>query len=143
MTIDSGNQNTPRRHPGILVVDDEPVIADLLRRCLQAGGFPAWSATHGHEAVKIVRENPKGIQILLLDVQMPECDGPATLAAIRELLPAVRCYFMSGNLGVYSERDLFDLGASGLFLKPFRCRDLLTMLGYHDRPSGRCPCGES
>ncbi|MFO0930866.1 MAG: response regulator [Gemmataceae bacterium] len=120
-------------HPGVLIVDDEPIIADLVRRCFQSAGYPAWSAIGGKEAVTVVRENPGRVGVLLLDVQMPELDGPATLAAIRELLPSVRCYFMSGDLGRYSEQDLFDLGARGLFLKPFRCQDLLTVFDLRER----------
>jgi len=61
---------------------------------------------------------------VLLDVRMPEMDGPQTLAALRSINPEVRCCFMSGHTGDYSAEQLLELGASHVFQKPFGLSEL-------------------
>jgi DNA-binding NarL/FixJ family response regulator len=58
-----------------------------------------------------------------MDVQMPESDGPATLAALREQDPQVRCCFMSGDLGDHTEDGLRRLGTGEVLHKPFSAAD--------------------
>jgi CheY-like chemotaxis protein len=58
-----------------------------------------------------------------MDVQMPGMDGPQTLAALRQISPAVLCCFMTGHPGRYSEGELPDRGAAFIG-KPFVMADL-------------------
>src|SRR6266436_1745072 len=82
---------------GILIVDDEPSVLGFLQRGLRLHGFTIWSANTGKEAVEIYRNHRESIAAVLMDVRMPDFDGPATLAAIRSIDPDVRCCFMSGG----------------------------------------------
>jgi DNA-binding response OmpR family regulator len=68
------------------------------------------------------------IDVVLLDVRMPDQDGPETLAALRELDPQVTCCFMSGDTGEYTEENLLDLGVVAVFQKPFRMSELARQL---------------
>jgi two-component system, OmpR family, response regulator len=105
--------------PLVLVVDDEKEVGIMLDLALRHWGFEVRLATSGAKAVELYREHHQGIALVLLDVQMPEMDGPATLAAIRAINPEVRCCFMSGHTGKYSARELLDLGATHVLPKPF------------------------
>jgi CheY-like chemotaxis protein len=106
--------------PGVLVVEDHPDVRQLLGLALPRFGLPVWLAEGGREAIRLYREHRREIGVVLLDVQMPDLDGPETLAALRGLDPAVRVVFMSGNLGPYAAEDLLALGAARILEKPFR-----------------------
>ena len=105
--------------PGILVVDDEDAVRQLLQISLQLHGFRVWTAADGVAAQQIFQTERAGIAAVLLDVRMPGLDGPATLRALEEIDPEVRVAFMSGNLGNYTEADLLALGARAVIAKPF------------------------
>jgi CheY-like chemotaxis protein len=57
----------------ILVVDDEPVIVDVLTRFLTREGYSVVTARNGREALEIVKRHQP--DLILLDVTMPEMDG--------------------------------------------------------------------
>jgi len=109
----------PLCNPGILVVDDESCIRDLLSRTLQHQGFEIWQANNGFDALDIYREHQGAIALVLLDVRMVGLDGPHTLRCLQHIDPNVRACFMSGDSGDYGEAQLLRLGALRVFWKPF------------------------
>lgn len=128
----SRGKNTPgspySERPGILVVDDEPTIRNLVQATLSRAGFQVHVAADGANALRIYRSRQRQIAVVLVDVRMPGQDGPEVLRELRRLNPQVRCCFMSGELGRYSEHELQELGAAVIFRKPFRLADLTTIL---------------
>jgi CheY-like chemotaxis protein len=82
-------------------------------------GFTVKSAASGQEGIRLYRECQQRRPVVLLDVQMPGMDGPATLAALQKFDPEVKCCFMSGGTGEYTPEELLELGADHLFHKPF------------------------
>jgi CheY-like chemotaxis protein len=113
---------------GILVVDDDPLIRALFATCLPGQGFRLWLAGSGAEAVEWYREHGSDCDVVLLDVRMPGLDGPHTLARLRQVDPTVRCCFMSGDPGDYTDEDLFALGALDIVAKPFSLSGLVRRL---------------
>jgi CheY-like chemotaxis protein len=75
-----------------LVVDDEELIRSFTKSALEPYGHRVLIAGDGEEAVRLVREQPGEIALVLLDVAMPEMDGVRALERIRELRPDVRLY---------------------------------------------------
>jgi CheY-like chemotaxis protein len=118
---------TPRIY-GLLVVDDEEFIRDVLDRAMKQQGFTVWLAACGQEAINLYRRHSQTIDLVLLDVRMPGKDGPQTLAALQEVNTQVRCCFMSGDLGSYDEWQLCKLGAARVIRKPFRLAEMAEML---------------
>jgi CheY-like chemotaxis protein len=113
---------------GVLVVDDDPEVRTLLDRVLGAQGFTVWLAANGYEALKAYQIHRDEIDLVLLDVRMPILDGPQTLAALLQLAPHLRCCFLTGDPGHYTEEELRDRGAMSILSKPFRVDDLATTL---------------
>jgi CheY-like chemotaxis protein len=109
----------------VLVVDDSNVIRQLATMALR--GFAGWEVTvaeSGAEALRLAAdESPEAI---LLDVVMPDMDGPATLAALRAR-PETRetpVIFVTASDG-QSDRESFErLGAAGVIRKPFEINRL-------------------
>ena len=114
--------------PGILVVDDDPLVRELLELCLELNGFQVWLASNGREAIDRYQQYRKNIDIVLLDVCMPVMNGPQTLAALRELDSGVQTCFMSASMGVYEAEELRKRGAGYVFVKPFKVDELVNIL---------------
>jgi len=112
----------------VLVVDDNQGVRTLLESFLRRLGFAVWSAASGQEAVTLYRERQQSRPVVLLDVQIPGMDGPATLAAFQMIDPEVKCCFMSGYTGRYSPEELLRLGAVHLFHKPFTDWDFMEQM---------------
>jgi two-component system, OmpR family, response regulator len=105
--------------PGVLVVDDSAAVRSVLETGLRRAGFSVWLAAHGLLAVELYRRHQDAIAVVLLDVAMPGLDGPQTLAALRQLCPAVRCCFITADPEPYTEEGLLRRGAERVFRKPF------------------------
>lgn len=118
----------PRDAPGVLIVDDDAMLRNLMSTVLQRRGFLVWTAASGAEALAAYRQHGDRIAVVLLDVRMPVQDGPQTLTKLRQLNPALRCCFMSGHIGEYTLDDLLACGASHCFDKPFRLDDVAQTL---------------
>jgi CheY-like chemotaxis protein len=104
----------------VLVVDDEPAVRKMLSVALTHYGFGVREAGDGREALTVYREDPVGIDLVLLDVQMPGwLDGPGTLLRLLQVDAEARVIFMSGNTGKYSAEQLLALGALRVLEKPF------------------------
>ncbi|HKY85544.1 MAG TPA: response regulator, partial [Pseudorhodoplanes sp.] len=67
----------------ILVVDDDPVQRRLLENMAQKFGYTALTAESGEQALRMLADTPR-IDCMVLDLVMPDLDGLAVLARIRE-----------------------------------------------------------
>lgn len=117
-----------RQKSGILVVDDEHSVRVMVELGLEQSGLDVWVAANGRHAVDLYRKNQDRIAVVLLDVCMPDLDGPATLQLLREQDPNVLACFMSSNTGVYTPEDLIRCGAAHVIAKPFRLDEMVHIL---------------
>ena len=109
----------------ILVVDDDPVARDLLRRHLGRGGYRVEVAANGEEALRLAREiSPDAIT---LDVLMPQMDGWAVLGALKED-PELEKIPVTMLTIVDDRRIGFALGASDYLTKPIDRDKLFAVL---------------
>ena len=109
----------------VLVVEDEPALAEAVSAALTDAGYRVDQATDGHDALDRVRE--RVYDLIICDLAMPRVDGPAFYRAISDSRPALtkRIVFVTGNVaGTDAERFLEDSGCRWL-AKPFRLGDLL------------------
>jgi DNA-binding response OmpR family regulator len=66
----------------IAIIEDDPTINQMYRMKFEAGGYEVGLASNGRQGVALVEDF--GPDIILLDLQMPEMDGPTALAEIRK-----------------------------------------------------------
>ena len=81
----------------ILLVDDEESIRIIGSALLKAMGFSVMTAINGREALEIYREHIGAIDLILLDLLMPEMGGIDTYRKLREISPAIPVVICSGN----------------------------------------------
>jgi len=80
----------------VLLVDDEPMVRDLGNEILRSYGYRVVLACDGLEALEIYRNNGKEIDLVILDLLMPNLGGKETLVKLRELNPAAKVIICSG-----------------------------------------------
>ena len=113
----------------ILVVDDDPDILAVTRLTLRArGGYDVEVSLSGREALELAPQFAP--DLILLDVMMPEMDGPRTLAALRNdprtaTTPVV---FMTAKTMRHETDRYIELGAVGVIAKPFDPRTLVDQI---------------
>lgn len=104
----------------ILYVEDEPDIQIIARVALEkVGGFELCVCSSGAEALeKVVSFNP---DLFLLDVMMPDMDGPATLLELRKIpsLTTTPVIFMTGQIEPEEIEFLKSLNVTDVITKPF------------------------
>lgn len=116
----------------MLVVDDQHSVCVVLAYFLELGGYRVLTAESGHAAIGVAeREMVDGV---LIDVHMPVMNGfDACLrlqAQARALGRELRVWFMTGAHSSGVERRGAELGACGVFRKPFDHATFLTQLGH-------------
>jgi DNA-binding response OmpR family regulator len=104
-------------HVTILVVDDDAMMMRMIRRTLQPGGWTLLESASSREAEAIFAVPDQAIDLLLVDVVLPDGDGVTLAARARVLRPNLRLLFMSG----YGPEALASRGVTnGPFIgKPF------------------------
>jgi CheY-like chemotaxis protein len=84
------------RSPRILVVDDDPQVLKLLGRILENGGYSVHLMASGKMVTEVLRAEV--IDLLILDLNMPEPDGFELLKTLRIAMPGLRILVISGFL---------------------------------------------
>jgi len=108
----------------VLVVDDDPMIAELVRRILETAGWGALVTTDPRQALELVRDPSCLFDLVLSDVMMPHLSGPDLVRHIRDLRPGVPCLLMSGYTGENLSEHVGRL-EDGFLEKPFGADELL------------------
>ena len=104
----------------VLYVEDDPDIREVARMALEVvGGLDVCCCASGAEAV--ARAETYDAQLIVLDVMMPEMDGPATLSALRasSRLIGVPVVFVTAKVQPSEIAEFLALGVSDVVAKPF------------------------
>ncbi|MBI3950966.1 MAG: response regulator [Acidobacteria bacterium] len=109
----------------ILVVDDETAIRNLLNDVLTCAGYRVFKAAHGVQAMRVV-EQEKDIELVVLDMIMPEMDGKETYERLRARRPEVRVLFSSGFSRHNLTQEILRHPRTDFIQKPYVVHELLT-----------------
>ncbi|HEY0818460.1 MAG TPA: two-component system response regulator CreB [Rhizobacter sp.] len=108
--------------PRVLIVEDEPGIADTLQYALRTDGFePAWAAT-GEEALSQFKAQPPSL--VVLDVGLPDASGFEVFKRLREVAD-VPVVFLTARSDEIDRVVGLELGADDYVAKPFSPRELV------------------
>ncbi|MGB9600744.1 MAG: sigma-54-dependent transcriptional regulator, partial [Myxococcota bacterium] len=114
------------KKPKILIVDDEPVIRDILTEFLSLEGYEIETAQDGVEAREKILSGK--YNIVLSDLKMPNLDGMQLLQFISDRRLPVVPIIMTGYGTIETAIDAMKAGAYDYILKPFRMEDILRIL---------------
>lgn len=111
------------RNETILIVDDEEDFLDMVSETLQNSGYRTLVANSGSKALDLYARRRKDIDLVLLDIIMPEMDGAEVFHSLKKIAPDVKVVFCSGYSGRENISDLINSGAAFIH-KPFDSSDL-------------------
>ena len=111
--------------PLVLLVDDEPAIRRLLRTSLAAQGYRTLEAATGAEALALAGAG--GIDVVLLDLGLPDLDGIEVLKRMRAASP-VPVIVLTSREDERTKVAALDLGADDYITKPFGMAELMARI---------------
>ena len=101
----------------VLVVDDEEIVVRSCLRALEGGDFDVEAARSGGEALKRIEE--RAIDVVVLDIMMPQIDGMEVLQRVKEAHPEIEVVMVTGLSQVDTAVRSMKLGAFDYLPKPF------------------------
>jgi DNA-binding response OmpR family regulator len=115
--------------PGVLIVEDDKELREMLKMMLLRKNFTVLEAENGKAA--ITHFKPLLTDIVVTDLIMPEEDGLKVVIKLRELKPSLKIIAISGGgkVGPGSYLNLAKaLGADAIYSKPFSLNDLVAKI---------------
>jgi CheY-like chemotaxis protein len=120
-TLDDADRG---RLPGLLIVEPDPQIREALARGMEGHGWHVWAAADGPTALETYRQHRDGIDVALVDLQLPGLQGARVLAELDQLNPALMRCAMSADVTPYTACAFRRLSDTPLFTKPLNVSTL-------------------
>lgn len=125
-TLDPGARGGDVTH--VLLVDDDPVILDLLRLNFELEGYEVATANNGHEALAIAKRG--GCSAVVLDVMMPELDGFVVCEMLRAdpTTAGLPIIMLTARAQTVDRARGEEVGADAFVTKPFDPFDIVDLV---------------
>lgn len=108
----------------ILLVDDEDMIVNVGEQILDRLGYKVIIARGGKEAIELYKENQEKIDMVILDMIMPDVDGKMAYEKLKEINPDIKVLLSSGYSIAGQAQEILDRGCNGFIQKPFNLKEL-------------------
>ena len=108
--------------PRVLVVDDEPVVANSIRKTLTRKSYKVEEAFSGQEALSLIARG--AYDLVLLDMRLPDANGLELISDIRKRRPNQRVVIVTGYASIDTAVEAIKRGASDYMAKPFTPNEL-------------------
>ena len=109
----------------VLLIDDDDMIVDVSEMILKKSGYDVVSAKSGKEAIEVYKENHNRIDMVILDMILPDMGGGDTYDRLKEINPEIKVLLASGYDKDYQGSDIMERGCDDFIQKPFNMNELL------------------
>jgi two-component system cell cycle sensor histidine kinase/response regulator CckA len=113
----------------ILLVDDEEQILEVSKEMLKVLGYTVHTANSGRKAIAIYRAHKDDIDMVILDMIMPDLSGGETYDKLKKINPHVKVLLSSGYSIDSQASEILERGCDGFIQKPFDLKGLSENLG--------------
>jgi len=108
----------------VLLVDDDEMIVTVGEQILSRLGYKVIIAKGGREAIELYKENQPKIDMVILDMIMPDVGGKMAYEKLKEINPDIKVLLASGYSLTGQAQEILDKGCNGFIQKPFSLKDL-------------------
>ncbi|MBA7535665.1 Sensor kinase CckA [subsurface metagenome] len=108
----------------VLLVDDEDIIIDVGSNMLKTLSYEVLIARDAKEAIRLYNENREKIDIVILDMIMPDMGGGEAYDRLKEINPRIKVLLSSGYSINGQATDILERGCDGFLQKPFNMKQL-------------------
>ncbi len=116
-------QEEPVESPGgnetILLVEDEPLLLDLMKLVLEEKGYRVATAVDGLQALEVYHKNVDTIDLVLSDMGLPRLGGWETFQRMRDINPNLKVILASGFVHPELKAEMISQGAKDFIQKPY------------------------
>lgn len=113
------------RQPTLLVVEDDELIRDAMIRLFVREGYLVLTAATGHDAMGLLRTPATPVDVVLLDIGLPDVSGADLCARMRQFFPNLPVVVCSGAASPEEVEELRRLGVSRFLTKPIALSELV------------------
>lgn len=107
-----------------MLIDDEEMIVDIGSRMIESLGYTVISATGGRAGLQAYEKDRHKIDLVILDMIMPDVSGKETFDALRRINRSVRVLLSSGYSLDSQAEEIMQSGCSGFIQKPFTMAEI-------------------
>ena len=125
LTVSAKTRTVEKPKITVLVIDDDPAVLETVGRMLRQEGFKVLAAMSGKNAIELYRTAPDEIQIIILDMIMPEMGGFEAFNRIRQLNPEASFVLSSGYSISEEVVHLLSCGGVEFLQKPYNRDEML------------------
>ena len=108
----------------LLLIDDEEMIIDVGGQMLKKMGYKIFLAMNGKEALAVYKKNQDKIDMVILDMIMPDMGGGEVFDRLKEMNPGIKVLLSSGYSIDGQAAEILKRGCDGFIQKPFKITDL-------------------
>ena len=108
----------------VLLVDDEEIVIGVGKQMLEKMGYSVLTAKNGKEALDVYKNSQDNIELVVLDMIMPDMGAGETYDRLLTINPAVKVLLSSGYGVDQRTREVLDRGCNGFIQKPFKLQEL-------------------
>jgi DNA-binding response OmpR family regulator len=116
------------RQPTVLLVEDDELVSDAVARTLVREGYLVLTAPTGHDAIGLLRTPGTTVDVVLLDVGLPDVSGADLCKRLREFFPRLPVVVCTGAAGPEEAEELQRLGVARYLCKPIEVADMVAAL---------------
>lgn len=116
-TLQPGNET-------VLLVDDEEIVLSVGEEMLHTMDYDVFLASNGKEALEIYEKNHQKIDMVLLDMVMPDMGGGETFDKMKAINPGAKVLLSSGYSSEGEATEILNRGCNGFIQKPFNLKSL-------------------
>lgn len=110
----------------ILVIEDEPLLRDLLTDFLSGAGYDVIKAGDGEEGIAVYREHADAIDLVLSDIGLPKLDGEQVCNEILKTNPQAKVILCTGFIEEQKKTSLLEQGVVDVLHKPYKVAEVLS-----------------
>jgi two-component system, cell cycle sensor histidine kinase and response regulator CckA len=110
--------------PGVLAIDDEPDLLDIVKTALEGEGFQVFAFSKPQDGLKFYEQNSRDVAVVLLDYLMPDMTGDLVFECLQRQNPSVKVLLLTACDDQVA-RQMFQKGLRGYIQKPFYLADLI------------------